>query len=72
MFRFTIRELMLLTLVAAIVAAWGIDHSQLMARCEGRLGLLDRLVELDVQRSIARTHKSHANDCRQSLQSLRK
>lgn len=36
MFRFTIRELLMLTLVVAVAAAWWLDHRNLTAQIAGQ------------------------------------
>jgi hypothetical protein len=72
MFRLTIRELMLITLLAAVVLGWIVDHSQWVARSNGQPGFLDRMIDVDVHRSIAKTMESQANDCWESLKNVRK
>ena len=75
MFRFSIREILLITVLAAVALGWFVDRRQLSARFEDkpdRLGkFLDNEIELHLQRDIAHTMESQANDCWQSLQSER-
>ncbi len=74
--RFTTRELFLLTTVAAIGLGWIVDRWQLISRFEGnedqwnQMGLLR--IDAEINRDIANTMTSQANDCWTSLNWERK